>query len=105
MTRGGNDRGADLPADDSDRRAAGERRERAERLTREVERLPQPYREVLMLYYYQPDGCTYRELAELLGVSAATVNARLTKARQAAQPDDVGVRIARRFGKRNGLTR
>ena len=76
------DRGADLPADDSDRRAAGERRERAERLTREVERLPQPYREVLMLYYYQPDGCTYRELAELLGVSAATVNARLTKARQ-----------------------
>ena len=59
-----------------------ERREQSERLAREVERLPQPYREVLMLYYYQPDGCTYAELAELLGVSAATVNARLTKARQ-----------------------
>ena len=35
-----------------------------------------------MLYYYQPDGCTYRDLAGLLGVSAATINARLTKARQ-----------------------
>src|SRR4051794_20373219 len=59
-----------------------DRLEQSERLTREVERLPQPYREILMLYYYQPDPCTYRELAELLGVSAATVNARLTKARQ-----------------------
>jgi RNA polymerase sigma-70 factor (ECF subfamily) len=68
--------------DDAGRRAAGERRVQAERLTREVERLPQPYREVLMLYYYQSDGCTYRDLAELLGVSAATINARLTKARQ-----------------------
>ena len=35
-----------------------------------------------MLYYYQHDGCTYRDLAELLGVSSATINARLTKARQ-----------------------
>ena len=62
--------------------AAREARDRAERLTREVERLPQAYREVLMLYYYQSAGCTYREVAELLGVSPATVNARLTKARQ-----------------------
>ena len=65
-----------------DRASSGDRREQAERLTREVERLPQPYREVLMLYYYQPDGCTYRDLAEQLGVSSATINARLTKARQ-----------------------
>jgi RNA polymerase sigma-70 factor (ECF subfamily) len=71
-------------ADVVDHRGSGrERREQAERLTREVERLPQPYREVLMLYYYQPGGgCTYQELAELLGVSSATINARLTKARQ-----------------------
>ena len=34
----------------------------------------------LMHYYY--DDCTYQQLAEQLGVSAATVNARLTKARQ-----------------------
>ena len=45
----------------------------------EVERLPLPYREVLMLYYHQ--DCTYQELADALGVSAATINARLTKAR------------------------
>lgn len=72
----------DVASDESERQAATERREQAERLTREVERLPQPYREVLMLYYYQYDGCTYRDLAELLGVSSATINARLTRARQ-----------------------
>jgi RNA polymerase sigma-70 factor (ECF subfamily) len=59
-----------------------DRREQAERLMAAVERLPQPYREVVMLYYGDHHGCTYRDLAELLGVSAATVNARLTKARQ-----------------------
>ena len=59
--------------------AAADRRERAEQLVAEVERLPQPYREVLMLYYYR--DCTYQELADALGVSAATINARLTKAR------------------------
>lgn len=36
-------------------------------------------REVLLLYYYQ--DVTYADLAELLGVSSATINARLTKAR------------------------
>lgn len=51
-----------------------------EQLMAEVERLPLPYREVLMHYYY--DDCTYEELAQLLGVSAATINVRLTKARQ-----------------------
>jgi DNA-directed RNA polymerase specialized sigma24 family protein len=32
-----------------------------------------------MLYYY--DDVTYRDLADQLGVSTATVNARLTRAR------------------------
>lgn len=50
-----------------------------ERLLAEVEALPNEYREVLMLYYY--NDATYQDLADLLGVSAATVNARLTKAR------------------------
>jgi RNA polymerase sigma factor (sigma-70 family) len=68
--------------DGADRHAADERREQAERLMAEVERLPQPYREVLMLYYCEQQGATYQELARLLGVSAATINARLTKARQ-----------------------
>jgi RNA polymerase sigma-70 factor, ECF subfamily len=49
------------------------------KLLAEVEALPDDYREVVMLYYYQ--DLTYRDLAALLGVSPATVNARLTKAR------------------------
>ena len=69
--------GGEFAADDC--RDATDRRERAEQLMGEVERLPQPYREVLMSYYYQ--DCTYQELADMLGVSAATINARLTKAR------------------------
>ena len=65
--------------DEDGGRDAANRRERAEQLKREVEALPQTYREILMLYYYQ--DCTYRDLAEALGVSPATINARLTKAR------------------------
>jgi RNA polymerase sigma factor (sigma-70 family) len=56
-----------------------EHREHIDRLMRAIEELPLPYRETIMHYYYQ--RCTYQELADLLGVSAATINARLTKAR------------------------
>ncbi len=49
-------------------------------LNQEIERLPVECREVLMLYYYSES--TYQELADMLEVSAATVNARLTKARK-----------------------
>jgi RNA polymerase sigma factor (sigma-70 family) len=70
--------GNDLAARSEDP-AAMDRQERARLLLAEVERLPQPYRETLMLYYSQ--DCTYEQLAEMLGVSAATINARLTKAR------------------------
>jgi RNA polymerase sigma-70 factor (ECF subfamily) len=45
----------------------------------EVDALPDEYREVVMLYYYQ--DATYRDIAALLSVSPATINARLTKAR------------------------
>jgi RNA polymerase sigma factor (sigma-70 family) len=77
-------------ADDAEARfAAGggdaatdaERADDIDRLMREVERLPEPLREALMLYYYE--DCTYQELADRLGVSAATINARLTQARMA----------------------
>jgi RNA polymerase sigma-70 factor (ECF subfamily) len=64
---------------EGERRGAAERGERLERLLLEVEALPDEYREVVMAYYY--DDVTYQELAEALGVSAATINARLTKAR------------------------
>ncbi len=49
-------------------------------LNQEIEKLPAECREVLMLYYYSES--TYQELADMLEVSAATVNARLTKARK-----------------------
>lgn len=49
------------------------------RLMDEVEVLTEKHREVLMLYYYH--DVTYQDLAQMLGVSSATVNARLTQAR------------------------
>ena len=49
------------------------------RLLAEVATLPEPYREVILLYYC--DDVTYQDVAAALGVSTATVNARLTKAR------------------------
>jgi RNA polymerase sigma factor (sigma-70 family) len=56
-----------------------EHRDALAALMAEVEALPVDYREVLMLFYYE--DLTYREIAELLGVSSATVNVRLTRAR------------------------
>jgi RNA polymerase sigma-70 factor (ECF subfamily) len=56
-----------------------ERDDEARYLLTQVEALPAECRQVVMLYYYQ--DITYRELAQLLGVSPATVNARLTRAR------------------------
>jgi RNA polymerase sigma-70 factor (ECF subfamily) len=56
-----------------------DREEEHRRLLAEVEALPEECREVVMLYYYE--DVTYRTLADQLGVSPATVNARLTRAR------------------------
>lgn len=56
-----------------------EREEEFQQLMGAVEALPEDYREVILLYYYE--DVTYRDLAETLGVSPATINARLTKAR------------------------
>jgi RNA polymerase sigma-70 factor (ECF subfamily) len=56
-----------------------DREDERRRVLAEVEALPPEYRTVVMLYYYE--NVTYRELAETLGVSPATINARLTKAR------------------------
>jgi RNA polymerase sigma factor (sigma-70 family) len=53
--------------------------EETEQLMAEVQRLPEAYRETILLYYYQDS--TYQELADLLGVSVATINARLSKGR------------------------
>jgi RNA polymerase sigma-70 factor (ECF subfamily) len=56
-----------------------DRRDDCRRLMSEVEALPDECREAIMLYYYE--DVTYRDLAAMLGVSAATVNARLTRGR------------------------
>ena len=45
-----------------------------------VEALPENLQEVLRLYY-SGEGYRYCDIAELLGISPATVNARLTQAR------------------------
>jgi RNA polymerase sigma-70 factor (ECF subfamily) len=44
-----------------------------------VAELPEEYREVLLLFYYQER--TYLDIARMLGVSPATVGSRLAKAR------------------------
>jgi RNA polymerase sigma-70 factor (ECF subfamily) len=48
-------------------------------LRREVAALPAECREVVTLFYHQK--LTYGEMAQMLGVSPATINARLTRAR------------------------
>jgi len=64
----------------ADAGAVTARREELDRLMREVERLPMPYRQALMHFYYE--DCSYKQIAEQTGVSPATVNMRLTRARQ-----------------------
>ena len=49
------------------------------RLMSEVESLSDNHREALMLFYY--GDMSYRDMAQLLGVSTATINARLSEAR------------------------
>ncbi len=56
-----------------------ERKEELDRLMTQVEVLDPIYRETLMLFYYEE--MDYKQIAELLGVSTAAINARLTKAR------------------------
>jgi RNA polymerase sigma-70 factor, ECF subfamily len=56
-----------------------EREEERQQLLAQVEALPEDYRQVVLLYYY--NDVTYRDLANLLGVSPATINARLSRAR------------------------
>jgi RNA polymerase sigma-70 factor (ECF subfamily) len=56
-----------------------EQQDEIARLLAEVENLPEDCRTVLMLFYYQK--ATYRDIAQILDLSTATVNARLTKAR------------------------
>lgn len=56
-----------------------ERRQLSERLWREIERLPEAQREVLLLRDWH--GLSYAEIAEATGASVTTVNSRLHDAR------------------------
>ncbi|MCA9264715.1 MAG: RNA polymerase sigma factor [Planctomycetales bacterium] len=55
------------------------RHEEHQMLRDAIDTLPEALRQVLLIYYY--DDVTYDEVATMLGVSRATVNARLGKAR------------------------
>jgi RNA polymerase sigma-70 factor (ECF subfamily) len=68
------------PADEEDVAASLDRADRIRRLMAEIESLSEHHREALLLFYY--GGMSYRDMADFLGVSTATVNARLTEARQ-----------------------
>lgn len=88
--------GEDARAEDMpDHRSSGhdlELEEDLKQLMDEVQKLPAKHREVLMLYYYEE--CTYEDLAKMLETSAATINARLTQARQMLREKLVGARHA-----------
>lgn len=53
--------------------------EREAALRKEIDVLPEIYREALTLFYYRKQS--YQEMGRALGITAAAVNARLTKAR------------------------
>src|SRR5690606_25028196 len=50
-------------------------------IQRSIQELPPKLQEVVFLFYY--DELTYDEMAQWLGVARATVNQRLSKAREA----------------------
>ena len=50
-------------------------------LMQEIMRLPQKYREAVLLYYYE--AMTTDEIAQALGIAKSTVSARLEQGRQA----------------------
>ncbi len=59
--------------------ARPEELEERQRLWREIEALPEIYRETLVMFYF--DELSYVDIGATLGVTPAAINARLTKAR------------------------
>ncbi len=56
-----------------------ERDERHAKILAEVQSLPEIYREVVTMFYFERQ--TYEQMSALLGIGGAAINARLTKAR------------------------
>jgi RNA polymerase sigma-70 factor (ECF subfamily) len=75
--RTSNDDVANLPTDDDCGDSA--QRDEQEFLIGLIHDLPQPFRETILLHYYE--GMTYDEISIWLGVARSTVNERLSKAR------------------------
>jgi RNA polymerase sigma-70 factor (ECF subfamily) len=69
----------ELASDDRSAEAAVDQADQMRWLLEAIEELSVEHRDVLLLYYYQ--DVTYHDLASMLGVSSATINARLTQAR------------------------
>ena len=68
------------PADPSGDSDDGEQDEHLLRLRREVGRLPETQREVLLLFYFEK--MSYAAMADALAITEAAVNQRLSRARQ-----------------------
>ena len=65
-----------VPAQDE---TVEEREEKAE-LMRAVNRLPAPFRETILLHYYQ--GLGIAEIAQMLNLPEGTISSRLSRARK-----------------------
>lgn len=70
----------DIPADEADERARVDREEALARLYSAIRALPKVDAAVVMLHL---DGLSYREMAEVLGISESHVGVKLTRARKA----------------------
>lgn len=70
----------DIPADEAERRARLENEEALARLYGAIRALPKVDAALVML---QLDGLSYREMAEVLGISESNVGVKLTRARKA----------------------
>jgi RNA polymerase sigma-70 factor (ECF subfamily) len=70
----------DIPADEAERRARLEKEEALARLYTAIRALPKVDAALVMLHL---DGLSYREMAEVLGITETNVGVKLTRARKA----------------------
>jgi RNA polymerase sigma-70 factor, ECF subfamily len=70
----------DIPADEAERRARLDKEEALSRLYSAIRALPKVDAALVMLHL---DGVSYRETAEVLGISESNVGVKLTRARKA----------------------
>ena len=57
-----------------------EKKETNKELYELIQRLPQKYKEILLLFYYK--DLTYEEISEILQIPEGTVRSRLSRARE-----------------------